>query len=103
MKAIRQRSHLLGGFMVDWCCGLTHIALPCDLRRTALQHLPLFRQPRSAYSRMALRLLCFCPQGKWTMDGEGVDCDNRWISMQRCHSVRLTRWKGDSADATTQY
>src|SRR5262245_14824109 len=47
MKAIRQRFYLLGCFMVDWWCGLIHIALPCDLRRTALQHLLLFRQPRA--------------------------------------------------------
>src|SRR5215831_7561923 len=119
MKAIRQRSNLLGCFMVDWWCGITHIALPCDLRQAALQHLPLFRQPRaeaavvnvnnvppaegknglntlclqgtghqmaptnlgynialvgmsldSEYSRMALRLLRFCPKSKWA-DGRG--------------------------------
>src|SRR5215813_5530559 len=116
MKAIRQRSNLCGCFMVDWWCGLTHIALPCDLRRIALQHLPLFRQPRASVITSLLSecsstwnpcvwLLDYCAfvlRASGQMDGEGVDCDNRRVPSQRLDSVRPTRRRGGSADATTQ-
>jgi hypothetical protein len=34
MKAIRQRSHLLCFFILDWRYCIIHLSLPCDLRQT---------------------------------------------------------------------
>src|SRR5262245_9592104 len=44
----------------------------------------------------------FASRASRQMDSETVDDDNRRISMQRRGSVRPPRWRGESADATTQ-